>query len=148
MLHFRLTWWTQDVTLQQVVIAEAAKRLGVAQDTIRRRIRKGDLVAHQETRPQGYIWLVELPEDNSTGSVEAEVIGRNSETAEDGNRPLLDALTSQVEGQQRLIESLESQILAFQQELGAKNEQIRELHVLLQQSQPVLPAPRPWWKLW
>ena len=148
MLHICLTWWTQDVTLEQVVIAEAAKRLGVAQDTIRRRIRKGDLVAHQETRPQGYIWLVELPEDNSTSDVEAEVIGRNSETAEDGSRPLLDALNSQVEGQQRLIESLESQILTYQQELGAKNEQIRELHVLLQQSQPVLPAPRHWWRFW
>ena len=134
--------------MEQVVIAEAAKRLGVAQDTIRRRIRKGDLVAHQETRPQGYIWLVELPEDNSTGDVEAEVIGRNSETAEDGSRPLLDALHSQVEGQQRLIESLESQILTYQQELGAKNEQIRELHVLLQQTQSALPAPRAWWRFW
>ena len=134
--------------MEQVVIAEAAKRLGVAQDTIRRRIRNGGLVAHQETRPQGYIWLVELPEDNSTGDVEAEVIGRNSETAEDGSWPLLDALNCQVEGQQRLIESLESQILTYQQELGAKNEQIRELHVLLQQSQPVLPPARAWWRFW
>ncbi len=144
---------TQDVKVEQVGIAEAAKRLGVAQDTIRRRIRKGDLVAYQEHRPQGYIWLVELPEDDSTSDPEPEVVnGSDFDTTEAPEQPSLAALSSQVEGQRRLIESLESQVLAYQQELTAKNDQIRELHVLLQQVQTALPVPRekrPWWhRLW
>ena len=38
--------------------------------------------------------------------------------------------------------------IVLRQNWTAKNEQIRELHVLLQQSQPVLPAPRHWWRFW
>jgi len=53
-----------------VSIPEAAKHLGVAQDTIRRRIRKGILKAYQPTK--GGKWVIELPEEKlpeSTGEV-------------------------------------------------------------------------------
>jgi hypothetical protein len=36
-------------------------------------------------------------------------------------------------------------------QLEAKDKQIEQLHVLLQQAQAALPAPRenrPWWRLW
>jgi hypothetical protein len=43
---------------------------------------------------------------------------------------------------QKLIEALTT-------ELEAKNKQIEQLHVLLQQAQAALPTPRrPWWRWW
>jgi hypothetical protein len=46
-----------------VSVMEAATHLGVSPDTIRRRIRNGELKAHQEPTPQGYVWGVELLEE-------------------------------------------------------------------------------------
>ena len=48
-----------------VSIQEAARALGVAQDTIRRRIRRGELQAHQEPTPQGFRWVVVLEPSSS-----------------------------------------------------------------------------------
>ena len=48
-----------------ISIREAAQLQGVAQDTIRRRIRRGELKAHQEPTPQGFRWIVELEEETA-----------------------------------------------------------------------------------
>jgi hypothetical protein len=49
-------------------------------------------------------------------------------------------------------EELEHQRSMYQSELVSKNKQIEQLHILLQQAQAALPAPRenrPWWqRLW
>ena len=59
---------------QNVSIDEAARHLGVSQDTIRRRIRNGELDAHQVERPQGYTWRVEFPDEQANDET-AEVVG-------------------------------------------------------------------------
>ncbi|HZA25999.1 MAG TPA: hypothetical protein VFA32_25975, partial [Dehalococcoidia bacterium] len=60
-------------------------------------------------------------------------------------RELNVALQDRIEAQDRELEAKNLQ-------LAAKDEQIRELHILLQQAQAGLPAPRdnrPWWqRLW
>src|SRR4051794_12520199 len=43
-----------------VTVAEAAAALGVSSDTVRRRIRRGDLAAVQVTTPNGPAWGVVL----------------------------------------------------------------------------------------
>jgi hypothetical protein len=46
---------------------------------------------------------------------------------------------------------LKAQVSAQQEQLSAKDTQIGQLHVLLQQAQAALPAPRngrPWWRWW
>ena len=43
-----------------VSIAEAAERLAVSQDTVRRRLRSGKLSGERVARPQGFIWAVHL----------------------------------------------------------------------------------------
>lgn len=48
--------------MARVTIHEAALRLHVSQDVVRRRIRNGELGARREHGPQGYFWLVDLPE--------------------------------------------------------------------------------------
>lgn len=42
-------------------VAEVAAAYGVSPDTIRRRMRKGELVARREEIPSGYRWLLPMP---------------------------------------------------------------------------------------
>lgn len=116
----------------QVTIQEAAHTLGIAESTVRRRIRNGELEGQQMPTPQGYTWLVDLPDDLAIEKEAEQEIGVESGLL----RELVDSLRSHVNG-------LEGQ-------LGTKDRQIEQLHVLLQQVQAALPAPserKPWWKL-
>ena len=45
----------------RVPIKEAAERLGVSADTIKRRMKAGELVGHQKSTAQGFRWLVDVP---------------------------------------------------------------------------------------
>jgi len=111
--------------MEKVSIGEAAQRLGVSTDTIRRRIGKGELTAHQEPTPQGFRWKVELrPNDQPLNGYD-----NNLET---------------------LVSTLQAQIQAQADELDARRREVQELHVLLQTAQTALTTPqrRPWWRLW
>jgi hypothetical protein len=101
--------------MQEVPIAEAAKRLGKSIDSIRRRIGKGELKARKVPSPHGEIYLVELPN---------ETPGEVSDSRDkDGNS------NSEVESLRKTISILET-------ELEARRREVQELHVLLlQQSQ-------------
>ena len=46
-----------------VSITEAAKRLGVSEKTVRRRLSGGALRGERVSRPQGYTWAVHLDDD-------------------------------------------------------------------------------------
>ena len=112
---------------REVTVEEAANLLGVSRDTIMRRIRKGDLEAHQEPRPQGHVWRVIIP-DEEPNNQHVEVLTRELQTVRD------------------VLELLK-------EELASKNKQIEQLHVLLQQAQAALPVPKEdrhsWWRrLW
>jgi hypothetical protein len=129
--------------VELVSISQAVTRLGVSEVTIRRRLRKGELKGQKRETPQGYVWLIELPDD----------VSEDKKNGSDGEgeslSELVAALRSQVEGQQELVDSLQAQVKVQQEELIAKNKQIEQLHVLLQQAQAALPAPRdnrPWWR--
>jgi predicted RNase H-like nuclease (RuvC/YqgF family) len=132
-----------------VSIQEAAVRLGVSIETIRRRIHNGQLSASQSPTPQGFVWLVELPNNEDEVSPPSE----NGQVL----RELVASLQAQVEAQQK---QMDQQLAAYQEQLQAKDKQletrareIQELHVLLQQAQKALPAPKAdrqsWWqRLW
>jgi hypothetical protein len=118
--------------MPKLTIKEAAKRLRVSELTIRRRLAKGLISGLQEPTPQGYVWMVELSDDEAEGDqgITQEIISRMDDT----------------------IAILSEQVKVQQEELAAKNKQIEQLHVLLQQFQIALPAAgdnRSWWyKLW
>jgi hypothetical protein len=119
--------------MPKVTIKEAAKRLRVSELTIRRRLAKGLISGVQEPTPQGYVWMVELSDDEVEGDqgITQELISRMDDT----------------------IAILSDQVKVQQEELVAKNKQIEQLHVLLQQAQAALPAPQEnqhswWYKLW
>src|SRR5918996_989029 len=42
---------------------EAADCLGISIDTIDRRLKRGELRGKQQARPQGFTWLIEVPDE-------------------------------------------------------------------------------------
>ena len=123
--------------MAELTIREAAQRLGVTEVTIRRRIRNGDINAHQLTRPQGFIWIVELPDEDRP----FEPPGH------DGNDR-----TSEIEGVlQDMLRRQDETIGDLRRQLESREREVQELHVLVQQAQAALPAVRmghPWWRFW
>ena len=47
-----------------VNVAEAADVLKVSTQTVKRRLKSGSLRGEQRATAQGYIWLVDIPEDD------------------------------------------------------------------------------------
>lgn len=91
----------------EVTIQKAATILRISPSTIRRQIDEGTLTGHQRPTPEGLTWFVELPED--------------SRAPQDVRlRELVDTLRRRVEIQA--------------EQLTAKDRQIEQLHVLLQQA--------------
>jgi excisionase family DNA binding protein len=127
-----------------LTLAEAAHQLGVSVDTIRRRLQRGELRGQQQPRSQGHVWLVGLDE--------YEEVSHNSRLAdaEQGDQACLAACQADIKRLEEMVAILQNQIQALGRELEAKNQQIQELHVLLQTAQAALPSPRnrPWWKWW
>ena len=121
----------------QVTIAEAARILGVPEKTVRRQVRNGELPGTQTDTPQGFRWMVELPD----GEPQQEDHSENYAAL----RELISVLREELAVRDRQLE-------AKDQQLEAKDKQIEQLHILLQQAQAALPAPRDnhsWWqRLW
>jgi hypothetical protein len=55
------------VTTRQVSVVEAARELGISPETVRRRIKAGQIEARRTIRPQGTVWEVDLPVTTSHG---------------------------------------------------------------------------------
>ena len=122
----------------QVTIAEAAERLRLSERTIRRRVKTGELPGSQLSTPQGFVWMVDLPDEWTIGQVDSN---------------------GEVQALRGWIDQLSSQLDAMQSQLEAKDKQIEQLHVLLQQgqaslqqAQAALPVPKngqnAWWQFW
>jgi hypothetical protein len=138
------------MAMELVSLAEAAQRLGVSVDTIKRRLRKGELKGRQDPRPQGYTWLIEMPDSSADGL--ACPAGSQADTLASSLADL-EAATVEIVNLREMLAMAQGQLAAQQAELKAKNQQITELHVLLQQAQKALPAPKEdrqsWWhRLW
>jgi hypothetical protein len=136
--------------MPQATMVEAAVILGVSPDTVKRRLQRGELEGHQEETPQGFRWIIEVPDDSgpSNHSSAAPADARAPAGAEETLRELVDVLKDEVS---ELRQQLQTQVTAHGEQLEAKDKQIEQLHVLLQQTQAALPAPRehrPWWRRW
>jgi hypothetical protein len=135
-----------------LTMVEAAHQLGVSVDTVKRRIQKGELKGHQQPRPQGFVWLVEMPEEsNLPGSNPANTPVDTAVSASELRRleEMVQFLKAELAGRDVQIESWKQEAEAHREQLQAKDRQIEQLHVLLQQAQAALPAPRenrPWWQ--
>jgi hypothetical protein len=104
--------------MQEVTIAEAAKRLGMSIDSIRRRIAKEELKARKVPSPHGEIYMIELPDDIAAPSAD--------ENKDKEDNPVA-------------LEAMRKTIAILENELEARRREVQELHVLLQQAQKQLP---------
>src|SRR5918992_4693 len=125
-----------------VTVGEAADRLKVSTQTVKRRLKNGTLKGEQKDTPQGYIWLVDISE------AEADTPILNEDISDD----TLAAISREMQRLEQMVEILQKELEHRDGQLEAKDKQIEQLHVLLRQAQAALPAPRdsrPWWqRLW
>jgi hypothetical protein len=135
-----------------VTMAEAARRLDVTVETVKRRLRRGELQGQQQPRPQGFTWLIEMPEDKGDQDSTPSVTPSDTPTSNAEVHRLEDMISLLQKELDITREELEHQRSMYQSELVSKNKQIEQLHILLQQAQAALPAPRDnhsWWqRLW
>jgi hypothetical protein len=137
--------------MELVTMAEAARRLDVTVETVKRRLRRGELQGHKQPRPQGFTWLVEMPEDTGDRDSTPSVTPSDTPTSNAEVHRLEDMISLLQKELDITREELEHQRSMYQGELVSKNKQIEQLHILLQQAQAALPAPRdhrPWWRFW
>jgi hypothetical protein len=138
--------------MELVTMTEAARRLDVTVETVKRRLRRGELQGHQQPRPQGFTWLIEMPEDTGDQDSTPSVTPSDTPTSNAEVHRLEDMISLLQKELDVTREELEHQRSMYQSELVSKNKQIEQLHILLQQAQAALPAPRdnrPWWqRLW
>jgi hypothetical protein len=129
-----------------VSVIEAARSLGVSEETIKRRIRRGELNGQQQPRPQGYVWMVDIPEE-----VLASTSQHDTTTTHDDDTDH-DTSSGEIRRLEEMVKLLQQQLNVYQEELEYRRREVQELHVLLQQAQAALPAPkedRPsWWRFW
>jgi hypothetical protein len=134
--------------MTRLSIREAAQQLGVAELTIRRRLRSGLIPGYQEDPPNGR-WWVDIP-DEENGLKTSESL-EGVEVSSELEEALRDIIRRQDETISQLRDQHQVQAESCQQQLEAKDKQIEQLHVLLQQAQAALPTPRnnrPWWRFW
>ena len=134
--------------MTRLSIREAAQQLGVAELTIRRRLRSGLIPGYQEDPPNGR-WWVDLPDDENGLKTSASMEG--VEISSEVEKALRDIIHRQDETISQLQEQHQVQVESCRQQLEAKDKQIEQLHILLQQAQAALPASRdnrPWWRFW
>jgi len=101
----------------RVTIREAAERLGVSPDTVKRRIKRGDLRATKEETPRGGkgIWMIDLPDD----------------------------LPNPGAGDSDQARRLDDQVSFLRDQITFKDRQIADLHRLLDQAHRLLPGGSP-----
>jgi len=125
------------MTSERVSIKEAAERLGVSADTIRRRLKSGELAGEREKTPQGFVWRVELPQDAPGEPASAEA----SPGATAGDDIERARLRERIAGLERLAEELQGERDAWREQAQRDGEAARELRVLLRNEQMrALPA--------
>lgn len=125
--------------VERVPIKEAAERLGVSADTIKRRVKAGDLVGHQKPTAQGFVWLVEVPAKSEEEDREREPPA--------GALLELAILRERLAGMERLleeraerVEELEESLAAEREAATSEREASSQLRVLLQQAQTLAGA--------
>jgi len=123
-----------------VSIREAATRLGISEDTVRRHLRNGELSGEQEKTPQGFRWRVQV---NANGRQATNGTTNSTNGHQDATAELIATLRGQVEAQAKELTELRED----------RRREVSELHVLLQTAQTALVAPKEsiktgWWEFW
>ncbi len=166
----------QDATPEGLTVADAAARLGVTPDAIRRRLHRGTLAGAKTVDGEWRVWLPDGEAGAPPGPPPGQPPGERQDTArtppaaqEVAPHPAIEAL---LESQRQEIAYLRNQLAERSRELAAERERFDVLHREALARIPALgagqetpqasPAPRhaaadvepaddpsvPWWKFW
>ena len=113
-----------------VPVKEAALILGVSDDTLKRRLKLGQIEGQKEPTPKGFRWLVEV--EGETGESPPEAAKQESEQREEPEFVLL----------RQMNDDLRAERERLWVEVESRRREVAELHVLLQQLQRSLPPPQ------
>lgn len=98
-------------------VSDAAQVFGVSVDTIRRRMKRGELTTRREQTPQGFRWLIQLPgqaaPQDAPGSPRTNDRGEQGATVVPGRDVLLETLQRELELRNREITRLH-EVVAYQ----------------------------------
>jgi excisionase family DNA binding protein len=125
----------QDSVQDSVDLATAAVRLGLAAETVRKRLQRGKIKGF---KTPGGTWRVVLDKVDSKPNKPGQAAGQEQDKPGQDDAPLVAALRDEVH--------------FLRGQLQARDEEIRRVHVLLQQEQQQVKAltdqraRRPWWR--
>jgi len=119
------------LAIMEVTINEAAAHLGISADTVRRRIRKHLVTARQVPRPQGHVWMVDLPISNA-----------------ESQRPAPPPVQGDNTDDNALVVELKARIDSLETQLTTRAGEIDQLHRLLAQTALNASPAQPWWRFW
>lgn len=130
-----------DVSVDRVPVDEAARRLGIKAESIRKRIYRGSLKADKE--PDGRLMVYLDDTDEAHGQSTDEVRGHESGAvggAENASARLIEHLEAEIEFQRRESERKDAIIMQLSQ---ANAEQARTIRVLEAPREPPEATQRP-----
>jgi hypothetical protein len=104
---------------ERLTIREMAQRRGVSVDTIRRQIKRGELIIHREQRGKGSVLYAEVPDAEPMAMPQAVPTASVAE-----------------------VETLRDYVAELKRQLEVREREVQELHVLLDRAQRALPEPR------
>lgn len=113
------------VPLMEVTIQRAATILRISPSTIRRQISEGALKAQERRTEQGLTWFVDLPEQGGADLPVTSLVKADRHQDQHGSGD---------ESSGKLVAGLRRQVRFQTELLAAKDRQIRQLQVLLQQA--------------
>ncbi|HEV2121200.1 MAG TPA: excisionase family DNA-binding protein [Chloroflexota bacterium] len=132
--------------MAELTIKEAADRLGVSADTIRRRLKAGEIEGRREPMGSGYRWLVQLPEDAHAAAGGHAGTHTGPETPADLSAAALELerLRAEVAGLERLVEEVSSDRDAWQEQARRSQVMAETAQRLAERAQALaLPAGSP-----
>ena len=125
--------------MARLSIPEAVHTLGLSQDTIRKRLRSGDLQGQKVKGAGGFRWEVFVADDLTVKGDTDD--GNHANVTDDGNHGNGADGGALVDQMQARIDSLETQ-------LTTRAGEIDQLHRLLAQTALNAASGRPWWAFW
>ena len=125
--------------MAKLTIAQAADTLGVAQSTIRKRLRSGDLQGQKVKGAGGFKWEVFVADDPTGKGVTQDA--NHANVTDDGNHG------NGADGSALVVE-LKARIDSLESQLTTRAGEIDQLHRLLAQTALNAAPGRPWWAFW
>ena len=125
--------------MARLSIPEADHTLGLSQDTIRKRLRSGDLQGQKVKGAGGFRWEVFVADDPTGKSVTQDA--NHANVTDDGNHD------DDANGGALVVE-LKARVNNLEEQLTIRAGEIDQLHRLLAQTALNAAPGRPWWQFW